>query len=172
MRFRTMVAGAVVCALAACAGKPPLDEQQKTALGDSLEQFVASRYLGTYEHPNPDTMLSFYVAGEELRVAENGMVYPSRDSLVSAARAFWGRPHLTAHFTSGPQHVTVLNRDAAVYTGMITGGLRDSAGVETPMTLAWTAVFTRTPDGWKIVAEHASMPPAPPAASATPARRR
>lgn len=172
MELRTMVAGAVAFALAACAGKPPLDEQQKTALGDSLEQFVANRYLGTYEHPNADTMLSFYAAGEDLRVAKNGMVFPSRDSLESYVRAFWGRPNLTAHFTSGPQHVTVLDRDAAVYTGMITGGVRDSAGVETPMTLAWTAVFTRTADGWKIVAEHASMPPAAPAAPATPERRR
>jgi len=171
MKISTMVASVAVFALAACAGKPPLDEQQKVTLGDSLERFVANRYLGTFEHPNPDTMLSFFAAGEDLRVAENGMIYPTRDSLAASMRAFWGRPGLTAYFTSGPQHVTVLDRDAAVYTGMITGGVRDSAGVETRMTSAWTAVFTRTSEGWKIVAAHLSWPPAAPAAPPAPRRR-
>jgi len=170
MKIRTMVAGGAVFALVACAGRPPLDEQQKAALCDSLERFVANRYLRTFEHPNTDTILSFYAAGEDLRVAENGMIYPTRDSLAASLRAFWGRPGLTANFTSGPQHVTVLDRDAAVYTGMITGGVRDSAGVETRMVSAWTAVFTHTSGDWKIVAAHLSWLPTAPAAP--PQRRR
>ena len=174
MTFRTVMAGAAVIALAACSmGKPPLDEMQRTALADSIEQWVAGPYLAVYQHPNVDSILAFYASGAELASAENGMVFPSYDSIVATTRAFWGRPGLTAHFTLGGAHVNVLSREAAVITAMLTGGVRDSAGVETPMSVAWTAVLQRAGSGWKIVAEHASWPPpAPAAAPARPAARR
>ena len=174
MTFRTVMAGAAVIALAACSmGKPPLDEMQRTALADSIEQWVAGPYLAVYQHPNVDSILAFYASGAELASAENGMVFPSYDSIVATTRAFWGRPGLTAHFTLGGAHVNVLSREAAVITAMLTGGVRDSAGVETPMSAAWTAVLQRAGSGWKIVAEHASSPPpAPVAEPARPAVRR
>lgn len=168
MTFRTLMAGAAVIALAACSmAKPPLDEMQRTALADSVEQWVAGPYLAVFQHPNVDSILAFYGSGAELAVAENGMVYPSYDSIVATTRAFWGRPGLTAHFTVGGAHVNVLSREAAVVTAMLTGGVRDSAGVETPMSVAWTAVLQRAGSDWKIVAEHASWPP--PASAAVPA---
>ena len=174
MTFRTVMAGTAVVALAACSmGKPPLDEMQRTALADSIEQWVAGPYLAVFQNPNADTILAFYGGGADVAVAENGMVHPSYDSIVATTRAFWGRPGLTAHFTLGGAHVNVLSREAAVVTAMLTGGVRDSAGVETPMSAAWTAVLQRAGSGWKIVAEHASWPPAAPAAApARPAARR
>jgi len=175
MTFRTVMTGAAVVALAACSmSKPPLDEMQRTALADSIEQWVAGPYVAVYQHPNVDSILAFYGSGADLAVAENGMVFPSYDSIVATTRAFWGRPGLTAHFTVGGAHVNVLSREAAVVTAMLTGGVRDSAGVETPMSAAWTAVLQRAGSGgWKIVAEHASWPPAAPAAEPVrPAARR
>jgi len=175
MTFRTVMTGAAVVALAACSmSKPPLDEMQRTALADSIEQWVAGPYVAVYQHPNVDSILAFYGSGADLAVAENGMVFPSYDSIVATTRAFWGRPGLTAHFTLGGAHVNVLSREAAVVTAMLTGGVRDSAGVETPMSAAWTAVLQRAGSGgWKIVAEHASWPPAAPASEPVrPAARR
>jgi ketosteroid isomerase-like protein len=176
MTFRTVVAGAAAIALGACSTtRPPLDEMQRTALADSIEQWVAGPYLAVFQHPNADSILAFYGSGADLAVAENGMVYPSYDSIVAATRAFWGRPGLTAHYTLGGAHVNVLSREAAVVTAMLTGGVRDSAGVETPMSVAWTAVLQRAGSGgWKIMAEHASWPPPAPAAvpASQAARRR
>lgn len=171
MTFRTVMTGAAVVALAACStAKPPLDEMQRTALADSIEQWVAGPYLAVYQSPNADSILAFYAGGADLAVAANGVVLPGYDSIVATKRAFWGRPGLTARFTLGGARVHVLSRDAAVVTANVTGAVGDSAGVETPMVIAWTAVLERAGSGWKIVAEHASSPP--PAPAAAPARRR
>ena len=174
MTLRTVFAGvAMVLVAAGCTARPPLDDQQRTALADSIEQWVAGPYLAVYQHPNVDSILAFYASGAELAVAANGTILPSYDSVVAATRAFWGRPGVTAHFTLGNAHVNVLDREAAVVTAMVTGAVKDSAGVETPMRIAWTAVLQRAGSGWKIVAQHASVPPPPPAAvPARPAARR
>jgi len=174
MKILPVLAAAAVFSLAACStAKPPLDEMQRTALADSIEQWVAGPYLAVFQNPNADTILAFYGGGADVAVAENGMVHPSYDSIVATTRAFWGRPGLTARFTLGSARVNVLSRDAAVITAMLTGAVRDSAGVETPMSIAWTAVLQRAGSGWKIAAEHASSPPPAPAAEpARPAVRR
>jgi len=172
MTFRTVVTGAAAIALAACGtAKPPLDEMQRTALADSIEQWVAGPYLAAHQSPNVDTILALYASGADLAVAANGTIYPSYDSIITAARAFWGRPGVTARFTLGGARLNVLSRDAAVVTAMLTGAVRDSAGVETPMSVAWTAVLQRAGSGWKIVAEHTSWPPPPAPAPAAAAAR-
>ncbi len=172
MTFRTVMAGAAALALAACAQRPPLDEQQKTALADSLGQYVAGPFVATFEHPNVDAIMSLYVPGPEVQYAGNGAMVPSRDSLAAMLRAFWGRPGLVGHFTLSAPRVAVIDRDAAVYSTMVTGGVRDSAGVDTPMRFAWTAVFVRVGGQWKVLAEHESAPPPPPPLPGTPARAR
>ena len=170
MTVRTMVTCVAALALAACT-KPPLDEQQKRALADSLEQYVAGPFAATFEHPNADSIIALYAPGPDILYADGGAVLPSRDSIEAAARAMWGRPGLSAHFTLGSQRVAVLDRDAAVYNGMVTGGVRDSAGVETPMRFAWTGVFVRVGGHWKLQAEHTSYPPPPAPAEPTRPRR-
>ncbi len=171
MGFRTVMAGAAVLALAACT-KPPLDDQQKTALADSLEQYVAGPFLATFEHPNVDSILALYAPGPDVQFAGNGEVIPSRDSLVAAVRAMWARPGITAHYTVGAQRVAVIDRDMAVYTAKVVGGVMDSAHVETPARFAWTAVFVRVGGAWKVLAEHESQAPvAVPAAPARAVRR-
>jgi ketosteroid isomerase-like protein len=174
VRMKILPVLAAAIALAACStAKPPLDEMQRTALADSIEQWVAGPYLAAHQTPNVDTILALYAGGADLAVAANGTIYPSYDSVVAAARAFWGRPGVTAQLTLGGARVNVLSRDAAVVTAKVTGAVRDSAGVETPMGVAWTAVLQRAGSGWKIVAEHASSPPpAPVAEPARPAVRR
>jgi len=171
MRVRTVLAGAVVLAFAACT-KPPLDEQQKTALADSLEQYVAGPFVATMEHPTFETIMALYAPGNDIQVVENGSIVPSREAVEQGVRAFWAKPGVSGHFTLAAPRVSVLSRDAAVYTTMVTGTIKDSAGVETPLHEAWTAVFVRVGGQWKLQAEHASTPPAPPAAPAQPARPR
>ncbi len=170
MTFRTLMAGAAALALVACA-KPPLDEQQKTALADSVAQFVAGPLLATYNQGNADSILALYAPGEGVQSAENGMVYANREALAAGVRAMYGGQHVTAHYTLATPQVTVLSRDAVVYSTMVAGTMKDSTAVETPIRMAWTAVLVRTGGGWKIQADHGSSPPAPaPAAPARPRR--
>jgi uncharacterized protein (TIGR02246 family) len=172
MRIRTVMALAALAAVAACT-KPPLDEQQKTALSDSIEQYVAGPFLAAYNSGNVDAMLALYAPGSGVQSAENGKLYANRDAMAASMRAMYGVPHVTFHYTLATPQVTVLSRDAVVYSTMVTATMKDSTGVESPMALAWTGVFVRTAAGWKVQAEHGSTPPAPaPAAHAKPARAR
>ena len=172
MRFRTVMALAALSAVAACA-KPPLDDQQKTALADSIEQYVAGPFLTAYNSGNVDAILALYAPGNGVQSVENGKIYANRDAMAASVRAMYGNPHVTYHYTLAAPQVTVMSRDAAVYTVMGAGTVKDSAGVETPLHFAWTGVFVRTAGGWKVQAEHSSAPPAPaPAAPAKPARSR
>jgi hypothetical protein len=159
MRVRTVLAGAALLALAACT-KPPLDEQQKTALADSLEQYVAGPFIATFEHPTVDKAMALYAPGNDVQVVDFGTIYAGRDSVTSLSRKYWATAQ-SAHFTFGSQAVAVLSRDAAVYTAMVTGAVKDSAGVETPLKFAWTGVFVRVGGAWKLQVEHSSFPPAP-----------
>jgi len=171
MRFRRMMALAALAAVAACT-KPPLDDQQKTALADSIEQYVAGPFLTAYNSGNVDAILALYAPGTGVQSVENGKIYANRDSMAASVRAMYGNPHVTYHYTLAAPQVTVLSREAAVYTVMGSGTMKDSAGVEMPMHFAWTGVFVRTAGGWKVQAEHASFPQVPaPAPAAKPAAR-
>jgi uncharacterized protein (TIGR02246 family) len=173
MRLFPVVAAAAAVVLAACT-KPPLDEQQKTALADSVEQYVAGPFLAAFNHPNVDSILALYAPGNGVQSVENGKISANRDSIAQSVRAAYGQPNVTYQFTLAAPQVTVLSRDAAVYTTMVASTMKDSAGVETRMRFAWTGVFVRTAGGWKLQAEHSSYPPAPAPAPppARPARPR
>lgn len=167
MRIRTVMAGALALAVVACT-KPPLDEMQKTALADSLAQYVAGPMMAMFEHPNVDSLLALYAPGPDIQVAENGAIYADRAAIERAVRAVYGHPNVSARFTLATPRIAVLSRDAAVYTTTIAGVITDSTGVASPVRAAWTAVFVRVGGAWKLQAEHMSSPPAPP--PAVPAR--
>jgi ketosteroid isomerase-like protein len=168
MRYRTVITGAVALVLVACT-KPPLDDLQQKALGDSLAQYVAGPFLATLEHPNIDSIMALYAPGNAIQVVDFGAIYGGRDAVLGENRKNWATAR-SAHFTLGAPFLSVLSRDAAVYTALVTGSMTDTAGVATPMQFAWTGVFVRVNGAWKLQAEHSSVPlPPPPAA---PARRR
>jgi len=172
MRFRIMMAGAAVLALAACNQPQPLTDAQKTALADSVDQVATQMMASFTEHATPEGYLSYGVTGNDRMHAEYGMIFPTYYSLVKGVRAQL-RPGTAFHVSLSDKHFTVLSRDVVVLTAMIGGTMRDSAGTETPMHEAWTAVYQRSADGWKITADHESVaPPAPPPQAARPSAKR
>jgi len=170
MTSRAVVAGAAALLLAAgCGSAPPaLTDAHRAALADSVEQVATQMFASLASRADADTILSYFVGGDSLVVAEDGMLFPSYDSLVSALRATW-RPGSTFRGSLGEKRVRVLSPDVVVVTAIISGTGADSAGVETPTRFAWTGVYLRTAGGWKIAARHESSAPQAPAA---PARRR
>jgi len=160
MRLRIAVAGAAALALAACA-RLPLTEQQKAALADSVTRYMAGPFAVALQHPTVERVMPLYAPGNDILVVDFGTIYAGRDTVTEANRQYWGHPGMTAHFTFTSPHVAVLNRDAAVFTAMVSLALKDSAGVETPMRFAWTGVLVRVGGDWKVQVEHSSLPPAP-----------
>jgi hypothetical protein len=172
MRLGHWMVGAAAIAFAAGCNKVPLplNSGDRAAIADSVSQ-VATQWLASFSaQPTVENYLSGYVRGNDLVHAEYGMIYPTYDSLVAGARAFL-KPITSFKVTMGQKRVTVLDRDVVVLTAMLSGTMKDAAGTETPMQEAWTAVYNRTPDGWKIAADHESTPPPAPAAPAKPKRR-
>ncbi len=173
MKLSRLMMGAAATALAAACSKAPapLTDAQRAALADSVGQ-IATQWLATFvTQPTVDKYLSHYVRGDELAHAEGGMIYPTYDSLVAGARAFF-KTVTSMNFTLDHPRFTVLDRDVVVMTTMVTGTMKDTAGKESPPSQeAWTAVWHRTPDGWKIAADHESMSPPTPPAPPKPERR-
>jgi ketosteroid isomerase-like protein len=171
MRLRTWMVGAAAIVFAAgCSTAPkPMSDAERAALADSVTQAANSMFASFATKPSADAMLSYYLHGDALVHAEYGMIFPTYDSLVKAVRA--GVQSLrSAAMTLDQKRVTVLDRDVVVLTALINGAMKDTAGKETPFHEAWTSVWHRTSDGWKIAADHESTaPPAP--APAKPVRK-
>jgi ketosteroid isomerase-like protein len=157
-----MMGAAAIVFAAGCSKAPkPLTDAERAALSDSVSEVATGMIASFANNATADNILGYYVKGSEVH-AEYGMVYPTYDSLVKVVRAMW-RPGTTLHGTLDQRRVTVLDRDVVVFTALINATMKDSAGKEIPFHEAWTAVWHRTSDGWKIAADHESTaPPAPP----------
>jgi ketosteroid isomerase-like protein len=151
------ILGVVAVALAtAChPGSPAMTATERAQVADSIQRIVTDLLAG-FEHPDYERIFDTYERGNPLAFAENGMIFPSFDSMAASARAM--EEGVTIRASLGQHHVTVLDRDVAVMTAIINGTTTDSAGVAKYSAQAWTGVFHRTAAGWKIAASHESYP--------------
>ena len=171
MKLMGWVVGAAAIVFGAgCANAPkPLTDVERAAIADSVNQVLTQWLADFSKAPSAEKWMSAFVPGPDLVHAEYGMIYPTRDSLVTAVRAFL-KTVATLNVTMNQKRLTVLDRDVVVLTTMMNGTFKDAAGKETPFNEAWMAVYHRTPDGWKIATDHESTaPPAP--APVRPSRR-
>lgn len=171
MKNWAAAAGAVAFVVAAGCQKPPqrLNEAYRVALSDSVDQVATGIMTTMAAQPSADGFLANYVPGNAEVHAEYGMIYPTFDSLAKVVRAGFGQMK-AFNLKLTDRRITVLDRDVVVVTGMIVGTVTDTANQVAPFREAWTAVFHRTSDGWKIAADHEST--APPAPAPAPARKR
>jgi ketosteroid isomerase-like protein len=156
MRRRAVLAAVMLAMALACHPSPrAMTTTEQAVLADSIRHIVEG-ILATFEHPDYERIFDAYERGNELAFAENGMIFPSFDSMATAARAM--EEGVTIHASLGQSHVTVLDRDVAVLTATIKGTTTDSAGTVKHSVQAWTGVFHRSAAGWKIAASHESYP--------------
>lgn len=172
MKLSMGIAGTAAVALAAACTMPqrPLTEAQRAALGDSVDQVATGIMTTMAAQPSADRFLANYVPGNAEVHAEYGMIYPTFDSLAKVVRAGFGQMK-AFNLKLTDRRITVLDRDVVVLTGMIVGTVTDTANEVAPFREAWTAVFHRTSDGWKIAADHESVAPPAPPTPAKPKRR-
>jgi len=162
---------ALLALAAACQrGAPPLTEAQRTAIADSVRQ-ADDQLFAALNAKDVQRMMSFYVPGDDVISADAGMIYPSRDSLEKSSRAFWSSLK-SVSIARDQQRIAVLAPKAVVVTETWHGTFTDSAGKSMDTKGAYTVVWERRDDGWKILAENNSYPMPAPQPAPAPTRKR
>lgn len=155
--MRNPLAIVALVALAACQPSQEFTDDQELALVDSVLQ-VHGGLIAAARAVDADRLLAFFAA--DAGVVMDGVVVP-RDRFATNVRAAYqqlDRQEVDWH----PARVSVISRDAVV----LTIGGRYRAISPTGETVwdgevAWTEVFERQPDGWKLTHAHQSrVPPA------------
>lgn len=163
MKLSITAGAAAALAIAAACTTPqrPLTDVQRAAIGDSVDQVATGIMTAMAAQPSADQYLANYVPGSAVH-AEYGMIYPTYDAFATALRAAFGTIK-APNVRLTDRRITVLDRDVVVLTAMVVGTVTDTANKVASFREAWTAVFQRTRNGWKIAADHESVaPPTPP----------
>jgi ketosteroid isomerase-like protein len=137
------------------AGGDPAD---RGALADTLKQLIEDAY--DFSRPGVvERMTSLYVADGPLVSASGGAIITSRDSVTEGIRRFWdnvGRNMQNPVWKWESAFAEPLGDDAATFTGAWSIPHIAPNGQPHVIAGAWTAVFRRTREGWRIVHEHLS----------------
>lgn len=161
MKRISRIAAALVLALGCSRAPKPLTDVEKAAIADSVSQVAAQWMADLSQRPSAERYDAAFAPGADIMHAEKGALITTRDSIVGAARGVFTR---TSAFSANMarKRLIVVDRDVVVIGAQVDLATKDSAGKRWTGQEAWTAVFHRTPDGWKIVADHESFPePAP-----------
>lgn len=165
---RRVLIGSFVVFAAACLPKErPVSAAEQASIADSVTSQMDTLFAALNAR-SVDRLYALYAPGESLVTVDNGTLVASRDSMERADRALFGSLK-SVQFVEDGRKVQVLTRGVVVFTSAYHGTLTDSSGTATAMRGAWTGVWQRLPQGWRIVSQHGSMPA--PAAPAAPRRR-
>ncbi|UCG87443.1 MAG: nuclear transport factor 2 family protein [Gemmatimonadota bacterium] len=156
---RLAVAAVVLGFLAACQpATTEFTEEQRAAVADTVRQ-LADTFFDDFKALDFDRAMAPYA--DDLVWAESGVVGANRDSLETAWRGVFA---LFREVTAGEWtevHIEVLGPDAAAFTASFDWAGVDTSGAQVGGSGAWTTVWQRTAEGWKIVQGHESYLPAP-----------
>ncbi len=156
-----VVGAAAIVSAAGCARAPlPLNDAERAAIADSVSRVAAQWMADLSRQPTVERYAAAFAPGADILHAEKGLLITTRDSILGAARAAFST---AASFsaTMKERRIIVPDRDVAIIGAQVDLATRDSAGKTWSGRQAWLAVFHRTPDGWKLVADHESFPPEP-----------
>jgi len=144
-----------------------MDDAQRSAIADSVRMAHRALFAATQSR-NVDSIMSYFTG--EAGFAEAGMLYPSRDSLVNAARNFFGGTRSVAVTTAEPV-IVVLGPNAAALATTFRESVVDTAGHTIDISGAWSAVYRREAGRWMVVQAHESFPVPAPTQAPAPRRR-
>jgi ketosteroid isomerase-like protein len=160
----------VAAGLAACGGTSgPVTGKERQAIVDSIMSRVGA-FTETARSRDLSAYLQFFDTSADFRLAEDGKIFSTRDSLATAAGRYF-RAHPSVDILWDPPSVSVLSPDAASYTSTYRMISVDSAGRSDTSLHARTIVFARRAKRWVMVHTHTSSiarpaPVAKPAAKA------
>lgn len=126
-------------------------ERQAVAQGVRAQ---AESFVAAFRQLNAQPFLDQLANNESY--GENGVFYPTRDSLLSAVG------HFPKMFTSidvtweGEPRITVLGPDAAVFSSSFREVAQPTTGAAMRLHGVWTGVYRRANGRWEIVQAHES----------------
>jgi ketosteroid isomerase-like protein len=100
-----------------------------------------------------------FTDSEELRHAENGVLFPSYDALVEFVEE-WYQATEEMDLVGEQRAVLPLSMDAATLTGIFRYEARQKSGEVLAGRNVFTGVFVRRGGSWKLVHGHESSVPA------------
>ncbi len=166
MGFRVeVILASTTFALAGCATSTTLAPADRAALADSVRAFGAAM-VATIDRHDVDGFIAFHHDGPDFAWATFGGMTPLDSHFVSMKKYFPSDQGKNVHFKLGESRVHVIDRNAAVLTGIIHSTNVDAAGRPTTGHEAWSIVVQRIAGEWKVVQAHESYPRAPAAPSA------
>lgn len=130
------------------------------AIADTLRRIVveAAARLSTR---NPDSVLAAFSREPEFAWVADAHLFENWDSLrADAGRRYAGLRTLT--FRWDTLRVVVLTSESGVVSGVATARLTDTLGGTVGIRAGATYVIVRRPNGWRILAGHASHAPIAP----------
>lgn len=159
MRRALAVLAAGAALGAACRVAPaPLTDAQRAAIADTIKQ-QANLFFEYDRKLDAEGLMSLMTTEPDLVWGENGMLYPSRDSLAAVARGVLGN----AREVDGAWeelHVLVLGPDAAAASGRFHFRLVKQDGSSMTIEQAtWTGVYQRRNGRWVVVQGNEGYPP-------------
>lgn len=154
-RATTSIAALSLLALAACQ-PAELSTSQRAAVAAQVTAVMDTAMAGI-NRLDPQPFLTL-LEGNKV-YAENGMIFPTHDSLVAQVQSIPTMfQSVDLRWTSNPE-ITVLGKDAAVLTSRFAESVVDSAGTAITLTGIWTGVLQRKDGKWAIVQAHEHIAP-------------
>lgn len=133
----------------------PINAQQ-AAIEDSVKA-LTNRLIVASEQVNADLAFSYFSDVYHLGFLNNGRVYPSLDSLITAFRA--GFSYLQSQKVNVREtKVAVPAPNVAVLTMYGDFTATDKLNFTSGSPFVWTLVFSKVQDHWKIIHIHQSFP--------------
>ena len=147
--------------MSACTDSLRVSPADRRAIADTLSALVTNAY--DLAKPDPAArLLSLYPDSGRIISAVAGHVTTTRDTLAGEIAGFWqrvGRNMQNPRFVLGSTYVDVITRDAAVLTLLYTIPHTTPQGSPHTVSGAWTMLWRRENDRWRIVQEHLSDTP-------------
>lgn len=166
--MRLGISALALLALACSSGDKPMTDAERTAVSDSAGA-VMDRVFAAANRLDFETAWNEFSTDSDARFAENGMIFPSLDSIRTVYRP------ILPTFDSLVESVTfrniqVLDRKTAAVTLAVALHFKPKNKAAYDANFAWSGVIQQRNGAWKIVQAHESFPdPMALAAAATPA---
>jgi hypothetical protein len=154
--MRLATTALALLALACSPGDKPMTDAERTAVSDSAGA-VMDRVFAAANRLDFETAWKQFSTDSDARFAENGMIYPSLDSIRTVYRPLLPTfDSLVESVTS--RNIQVLDRETAVVTLAVALHFKPRNKAAFDANFAWSGVIQRRSGAWKIVQAHESFP--------------
>ena len=141
--------------LTSCQSSRELTDTDRSQIEQEVLQ-AHRQLIGAAEAADPEAMFT-YILDSEGVIMQNGLFHKNHhDAFIHAKERFLGVKELQYQFDH--EIVEVLSPDKALLKASGTSKLLTNDGREFNTPFCETVIFTKTPNGWKILQAHQSTP--------------